>query len=151
VPVQARADASGAFYMMALVLAIDHRDRTAIARARGLRLCHPRTTRTRPESRASRPIDTLQLVALASPARLRGCCGRIQALFVSYVTANGTFNITVPLTVVLMSACSTWHSLLGRAGDRRHRDHDPALRDAVRRPARGQGGGRRGARRGDPA
>ena len=29
--------------------------------------------------------------------------GGIHALFVSYVTANGTFNITVPLTVMLMS------------------------------------------------
>jgi branched-chain amino acid transport system permease protein len=29
--------------------------------------------------------------------------GGIQALFVSYVTANSTFNITVPLTVILMS------------------------------------------------
>ena len=34
---------------------------------------------------------------------LAGAAGGIQALFVSYVTAGSTFNITVPLTVVLMS------------------------------------------------
>jgi branched-chain amino acid transport system permease protein len=34
---------------------------------------------------------------------LAGAAGGIHAVFVSYVTTNGTFNITVPLTVVLMS------------------------------------------------
>ncbi len=44
------------------------------------------------------------------------------------------------------------HAILGRPGDRRHRDHDPAVRDDGRRPGdRRQGRGRRDSRRGDPA
>ena len=49
------------------------------------------------------PTYRYKLVAFGVSCALAGVAGGIQALFVSYVTANGTFNITVPLTVVLMS------------------------------------------------
>jgi branched-chain amino acid transport system permease protein len=50
------------------------------------------------------PTYRLKLAALALSCALAGVAGGIQALFVSYVTVGGTFSITVPLTVVLMSA-----------------------------------------------
>ena len=49
------------------------------------------------------PTYRYKLVAFGISCGLAGIAGGIHALFVSYVTANGTFNITVPLTVVLMS------------------------------------------------
>ena len=49
------------------------------------------------------PTYGYKLAAFGVSCALAGVAGGIQALFVSYVTANGTFNITVPLTVVLMS------------------------------------------------
>ena len=48
------------------------------------------------------PTYRYKLVALGVSCALAGVAGGIQALFVSYVTANSTFNITVPLTVILM-------------------------------------------------
>jgi branched-chain amino acid transport system permease protein len=49
------------------------------------------------------PTMRYKLVAFAISCALAGLAGGIHALFVSYVTAGETFNITVPLTVVLMS------------------------------------------------
>lgn len=49
------------------------------------------------------PTYRYKLVALGISCALAGLAGGIHALFVSYVTAGETFNITVPLTVVLMS------------------------------------------------
>ncbi|MDB5896462.1 MAG: branched-chain amino acid transporter ATP-binding protein/permease [Ramlibacter sp.] len=49
------------------------------------------------------PTFRYKLVAFAISCALAGLAGGIHALFVSYVTAGETFNITVPLTVVLMS------------------------------------------------
>ncbi|MES2536678.1 MAG: branched-chain amino acid ABC transporter ATP-binding protein/permease [Pseudomonadota bacterium] len=49
------------------------------------------------------PTFRYKMVALCMSCGLAGLAGGIHALFVSYVTAGETFNITVPLTVVLMS------------------------------------------------
>lgn len=49
------------------------------------------------------PTFRYKLVAFAISCALAGLAGGIHALFVQYVTASETFNITVPLTVVLMS------------------------------------------------
>ncbi|HWI79398.1 MAG TPA: branched-chain amino acid ABC transporter ATP-binding protein/permease, partial [Ramlibacter sp.] len=49
------------------------------------------------------PTFRYKLLALGISCALAGLAGGIHALFVSYVTAGETFNITVPLTVVLMS------------------------------------------------
>lgn len=49
------------------------------------------------------PTFRYKLLAFAVSCALAGLAGGIHALFVSYVTAGETFNITVPLTVVLMS------------------------------------------------
>jgi branched-chain amino acid transport system permease protein len=49
------------------------------------------------------PTFRYKLIALGLSCALAGLAGGIHALFVSYVTAGETFNITVPLTVVLMS------------------------------------------------
>ncbi|HEV2221005.1 MAG TPA: branched-chain amino acid ABC transporter ATP-binding protein/permease, partial [Casimicrobiaceae bacterium] len=49
------------------------------------------------------PTYRYKLVAFAISCALAGAAGGIQSLFVSYVTAGSTFNITVPLTVILMS------------------------------------------------
>ncbi|HEY1229105.1 MAG TPA: branched-chain amino acid ABC transporter permease, partial [Ramlibacter sp.] len=49
------------------------------------------------------PTYRWKLVALAMSCALAGWVGGIHALFVSYVTTAETFNLTVPLTVVLMS------------------------------------------------
>jgi branched-chain amino acid transport system permease protein len=48
------------------------------------------------------PTFRCKMAALALSCALAGLAGGIHALFVSYVTAGETFNITVPLTVVLM-------------------------------------------------
>ena len=49
------------------------------------------------------PTYRYKLAAFGISCALAGVAGGVHALFVSYVTANSTFNITVPLTVVLMS------------------------------------------------
>jgi branched-chain amino acid transport system permease protein len=49
------------------------------------------------------PTYRWKLAALAVSCALAGLVGGIHALFVSYVTTAETFNLTVPLTVVLMS------------------------------------------------
>ncbi len=49
------------------------------------------------------PTLGYKLIALALSCSLAGLAGAIHALFVNYVTVGETFNITVPLTVVLMS------------------------------------------------
>ena len=49
------------------------------------------------------PTFRYKLLAFALSSALAGLAGGIHALFVSYVTAGETFNIVVPLTVVLMS------------------------------------------------
>ena len=49
------------------------------------------------------PTYRYKLVALGVSCALAGIAGGIHALFIAYVTAGSTFNITVPLTVVLMS------------------------------------------------
>jgi branched-chain amino acid transport system permease protein len=49
------------------------------------------------------PTFRYKLAAFALSCALAGLAGGIHAVFVSYVTSAETFNITVPLTVVLMS------------------------------------------------
>ncbi|GAB2599876.1 branched-chain amino acid ABC transporter ATP-binding protein/permease [Ramlibacter solisilvae] len=49
------------------------------------------------------PSYRWKLAALAVSCALAGWVGGIHALFISYVTTAETFNLTVPLTVVLMS------------------------------------------------
>jgi branched-chain amino acid transport system permease protein len=49
------------------------------------------------------PTYRWKLGALAVSCALAGLAGGIHALFISYVTTAETFNLTVPLTVVLMS------------------------------------------------
>jgi branched-chain amino acid transport system permease protein len=49
------------------------------------------------------PTYRCKLAAFGLSCALAGVAGGVHALFVSYVTAGSTFNITVPLTVVLMS------------------------------------------------
>jgi branched-chain amino acid transport system permease protein len=49
------------------------------------------------------PTYRWKLAALAVSCALAGWAGAVHALFVSYVTTSETFNLTVPLTVVLMS------------------------------------------------
>jgi branched-chain amino acid transport system permease protein len=95
---------SGAFYMLALVLAIvTLAIARAIARARlGVGLFAIHDDEDAAEVMGV-PTYRYKLVAFAISCALAGVAGGIQALFVSYVTANSTFNITVPLTVVLMS------------------------------------------------
>jgi len=95
---------SGAFYMMALVLAVATvAIAYAIRRARlGLGLFAIHDDEDAAEVMGV-PTYGYKLVALGVSCALAGIAGGIQALFVSYVTANGTFNITVPLTVILMS------------------------------------------------
>jgi branched-chain amino acid transport system permease protein len=96
--------ASGAFYVMALVLVIITLVLARwIARARlGLGLFAIHDDEDVAEVMGV-PTYRYKLVALGVSCALAGVAGGIQALFVSYVTANSTFNITVPLTVVLMS------------------------------------------------
>ncbi len=49
------------------------------------------------------PTFSYKLLAYGISCALAGLAGGIHALFVNYVTVGETFNITVPLTVVLMS------------------------------------------------
>src|SRR5450755_529983 len=95
---------SGAFYMMALGLAVVTLIiARAIPRARlGLGLFAIHDDEDAAEVMGV-PTYRYKLAALGISCALAGVAGGIQALFVSYVTANSTFNITVPLTVILMS------------------------------------------------
>src|SRR3954447_8799802 len=61
------------------------------------------------------PTFRYKLAAFALSSALAGLAGGIHALFVSYVTAGETFNITVPLTVVLMSVLGGTRHWLGPA------------------------------------
>jgi branched-chain amino acid transport system permease protein len=107
---------SGAFYMMALILAIGTiAIAYAIGRARlGLGLFAIHDDEDAAEVMGV-PTYRYKLVAFGVSCALAGVAGGIQALFVSYVTANGTFNITVPLTVVLMSVLGGTRSWGGPA------------------------------------
>ena len=49
------------------------------------------------------PTFRLKMAAFAISSFFAGVMGAVHALYVSYVTVGETFNITVPLTVVLMS------------------------------------------------
>src|SRR6185503_15409531 len=94
---------SGAFYMMALALAIGTiAVAYAITRARlGLGLFAIHDDEDAAEVMGV-PTYRYKLAAFGISCALAGVAGGVQALFVSYVTAGSTFNITVPLTVVLM-------------------------------------------------
>jgi len=95
---------SGAFYLMALALAV-----TTLVIARGImraRLGLGLFAIHDDEDAAEVvgvPTYRYKLIAFGVSCGLAGVAGGIHALFISYVTANGTFNITVPLTVILMS------------------------------------------------
>lgn len=95
---------SGTFYMMALALAIvTLMIARAIPQARlGVGLFAIHDDEDAAEVMGV-PTYRYKLAALGISCALAGVAGGIQALFVSYVTANSTFNITVPLTVILMS------------------------------------------------
>ena len=105
VPVPAVAPTpSGSFYLLALALAaVTLCASRAIARSKlGLGLFAIHDDEDAAEVMGV-PTYRYKLIALAISCALAGVAGGIHALFVSYVTANSTFNITVPLTVVLMS------------------------------------------------
>jgi branched-chain amino acid transport system permease protein len=73
---------------------------------------------------ATYPLET---GGAAVSCALAGWVGGIHALFVSYVTTAETFNLTVPLTVVLMSILGGTRHWAGPAiGAGRH--HVSALR-----------------------
>ena len=95
---------SGAFYVMALVLAVvTLMIARAIPQSRlGVGLFAIHDDEDAAEVMGV-PTYRYKLVAFGISCALAGAAGGIQALFVSYVTANSTFNITVPLTVILMS------------------------------------------------
>ncbi|HEY1459560.1 MAG TPA: branched-chain amino acid ABC transporter ATP-binding protein/permease [Casimicrobiaceae bacterium] len=95
---------SGAFYMMALILAVlTLVIARAIPQARlGVGLFAIHDDEDAAEVMGV-PTYRYKLAAFGISCALAGVAGGIQALFVSYVTANSTFNITVPLTVILMS------------------------------------------------
>ncbi|MDE2002932.1 MAG: branched-chain amino acid ABC transporter ATP-binding protein/permease [Betaproteobacteria bacterium] len=103
VPVLAPSE-SGSFYMMALSLAVVTLVIAyAIPRSRlGLGLYAIHDDEDAAEVMGV-PTYRYKLVTFAISCALAGVAGGIQALFVSYVTAGSTFNITVPLTVILMS------------------------------------------------
>jgi len=95
---------SGTFYMLALALAtLTLIAARAIAQGRlGLGLFAIHDDEDAAEVMGV-PTYRYKLVAFAISCGLAGVAGGIHALFIAYVTASGTFNITVPLTVVLMS------------------------------------------------
>ncbi|MEN9539162.1 MAG: hypothetical protein RLZZ126_1397 [Pseudomonadota bacterium] len=61
------------------------------------------------------PTLRYKLAAFALSCALAGMAGGIHALFVNYVTVGETFNITVPLTVVLMSVLGGTRHWVGPA------------------------------------
>ena len=95
---------SGAFYLMALVLAVATLlIAYVVAKARlgiGLFAIHDDEDAAEVMGVAT---YRYKLIAFGVSCALAGIAGGIQALFVQYVTAPSTFNITVPLTVILMS------------------------------------------------
>ena len=103
VPVLAPSE-SGSFYIMALALAVvTLAVAYAIPKSRlGLGLYAIHDDEDAAEVMGV-PTYRYKIVAFAISCALAGVAGGIQSLFVSYVTAGSTFNITVPLTVVLMS------------------------------------------------
>jgi len=96
--------AAGTFYLLALALAtLTVALAYVIRRARlGLALFAIHDDEDAAEVMGV-PTYRCKLAALGVSCALAGAAGGVQALFVSYVTAGSTFNITVPLTVVLMS------------------------------------------------
>ncbi len=103
VPVLAPSE-SGSFYMMALLLAVGTLVVAyAIPKSRlGLGLYAIHDDEDAAEVMGV-PTYRYKLIAFAISCARAGVAGGIQSLFVSYVTAGSTFNITVPLTVILMS------------------------------------------------
>jgi branched-chain amino acid transport system permease protein len=95
---------SGTFYVLALVLAIATLMLArAIAQAPlGLGLFAIHDDEDAAEVMGV-PTYRYKLVAFGVSCALAGMAGGIHALFIAYVTAGSVFNITVPLTVVLMS------------------------------------------------
>src|SRR5262249_47681972 len=61
------------------------------------------------------PTLRYKLVAFALSASIAGAVGGVQAMYVRYVTVGGTFSITVPLYVVLMSVLGGASHWLGPA------------------------------------
>jgi len=117
VPVPAIAPtAAGAFYLMALALAVVTLVLArAIATSRlGLALFAIHDDEDAAEVMGV-PTYACKLVAFGVSCALAGLAGAMQALFVSYVTAGSTFNITVPLTVVLMSVLGGTRHFAGPA------------------------------------
>ena len=96
-------NASGSFYLMALALAVVTLVLArAIAKSRlGLALFAIHDDEDAAEVLGV-PTYACKLVAFGVSCALAGVAGGIQALFVSYVTTGSTFNITVPLSVILM-------------------------------------------------
>ena len=94
----------GSFYLLALALAVvSVAAARLIARARlGLGLFAIHDDEDAAEVMGV-PTYRYKLIAFGISCALAGIAGGIQAVFVSYVTAGSTFNITVPLTVILMS------------------------------------------------
>jgi branched-chain amino acid transport system permease protein len=95
--------ASGGFYMMALALAVVTLvlARTIATSRLGLALFAIHDDEDAAEVMGV-PTYRFKLVAFGISCALAGIAGGVQALFVSYVTTGSTFDITVPLTVVLM-------------------------------------------------
>ncbi len=93
----------GSFYLLALALAVvSVAAARVIARARlGLGLFAIHDDEDAAEVMGV-PTYRYKLIAFGISCALAGIAGGIQAVFVSYVTAGSTFNITVPLTVILM-------------------------------------------------
>jgi branched-chain amino acid transport system permease protein len=96
--------ASGSFYLMALALAVATLliARGIVEAPLGIGLFAIHDDEDAAEVMGV-PTYRYKLVAYGISCALAGIAGGIHALFIQYVTANGTFNITVPLTVVLMS------------------------------------------------
>jgi len=96
-------NASGTFYLMALALAVVTLVLArVIANSRlGLALFAIHDDEDAAEVLGV-PTYACKLVAFGVSCALAGVAGGIQALFVSYVTTGSTFNITVPLSVILM-------------------------------------------------
>jgi branched-chain amino acid transport system permease protein len=105
VPVPALAPtASGTFYVIALAIAtLTVAIAYAVRRGRlGLALFAIHDDEDAAEVMGV-PTYRCKLAAFGLSCALAGVAGGVHALFVSYVTAGSTFNIAVPLTVVLMS------------------------------------------------
>jgi branched-chain amino acid transport system permease protein len=95
---------AGTFYLLALALAVATLVIAyAVAKARlGLGLFAIHDDEDAAEVMGV-PTYRYKLVAFGVSCALAGVAGGIHALFIQYITAPGVFNITVPLTVILMS------------------------------------------------